>query len=101
MSICTLTKPLSGLGIQVDSFRLVVTILDPRMNRIGLAMAQGWLGFLEAMKPVLTQVYGSVAAVDNYLNPNYHGYNLMYESCVTRLILVIALLGASPPPLFS
>jgi hypothetical protein len=49
-------------------------------------MAQGWLGWLEAMKPVLEPVYGSAANVDNiiaqvrndYANPNYHGYNLMY-----------------------
>jgi len=48
-------------------------------------MAQGWLGFLEAMKPVMIPLYGSAAAVDNiilqvqsdYSNPNYHGYNLM------------------------
>jgi hypothetical protein len=50
-------------------------------------MAQGWLGFLEAMKPVMEPVYGSAAMVDNiiaqvrndYANPNYHGYNLVYS----------------------
>jgi hypothetical protein len=55
-------------------------------------MALGWLGFLDAMKPVLTQVYETTAAVDNvigqiradYLNPNYHGYNLVYDFCGSR-----------------
>jgi len=63
---------------------------DPRFNRIGRCMAQGWLGWLDAMKPVLESVYGSAANVDNiiaqirndYANPNYHGYNLMYVSFV-------------------
>jgi hypothetical protein len=49
-------------------------------------MAQGWLGWLGAMKPVLESVYGSAENVDNitaqirndYVNPNYHGYNFMY-----------------------
>ena len=57
------------------------------MNRIGRCLAQGWLGFLVAMRPVMEHIYGSVAAVDNiiaqvmndYSNPNYHGYNLMYQ----------------------
>jgi hypothetical protein len=49
-------------------------------------MAQYWLGFLEAMKPVLDPVYGSREAVENvidqvrndFANPNYHGFNFMY-----------------------
>ena len=57
------------------------------MNRIGRCLANGWLGFLEAMKPVMERVYGSAAAVDNiiaqvrndYSNTNYRGYNLMYQ----------------------
>jgi hypothetical protein len=51
-------------------------------------MAQGWLGWLGAMKPVLESVYGSAENVDNiiaqirndYVNSNYHGYNFMYVS---------------------
>jgi hypothetical protein len=42
------------------------------------------------MKPVLESVYGSAENVDNiiaqirndYVNPNYHGYNFMYASSV-------------------
>jgi hypothetical protein len=57
------------------------------MNRIGRCLAHGWLGFLEAMRPVMEAAYGSAAAVDNiiaqvrndYFNPKYHGYNLMYQ----------------------
>jgi len=53
-------------------------------------MAQGWLGWLEAMKPVLEGVYGTPANVDNiiqqvradYSRPDYHGYNLMYPVCL-------------------
>ena len=60
---------------------------DPRWNRIGRCMAQGWLGWLEAMKPVLEGVYGTPANVDNiiqqvradYSRPDYQGYNLMYS----------------------
>lgn len=52
-------------------------------------MAQGWLGWLEAMRPVLGGVYGSPENVDNiihqiradYSRPDYHGYNLMYSVC--------------------
>jgi len=48
-------------------------------------MAQGWLGFLEAVSPILESTYGSKEAADNviaqvrrdYANPNYHGYILM------------------------
>ena len=62
---------------------------DPRLNRIGRCMAQGWLGWLEAMRPVLEGVYGTPANVDNiiqqvradYSRPDYHGYNLMYIVC--------------------
>jgi hypothetical protein len=83
---------------------LVVTA-DPRLKRIGLAMAEGWLGFLEAMKPVLPQVYGSIAAVDDmigqvrtdYTNPNYHGYNLVYESVGDVLMTATALWGRNLP----
>jgi hypothetical protein len=64
-------------------------MVDPRYNRIGRCMAQGWLGFLEAMKPVLIPVYGSAEGVDNiiaqvrhdYSRIDYHGYNLMYGTC--------------------
>lgn len=57
-------------------------------------MAQGWLGFLEAMRPVLVGAYGSVEAVHNfiaqvrtdYLNPNYHGYNLVYKLAGDKLM---------------
>jgi hypothetical protein len=50
-------------------------------------MAQGWLTWLEAMKPILVGVYGSPANADNiirqvradYARPDYHGYNLMYS----------------------
>jgi hypothetical protein len=67
-------------------------------------MAQGWLGFLEAMKPVMESVYGSAADTDNiiaqvrndYANPNYHGYNLMYRSPGMLLMVVIVLLVESP-----
>jgi hypothetical protein len=55
-------------------------------------MAQGWLGWLDAMKPVLMGFYGTAAAVDDvlaqirndYMNPNYHGYNLMYAPSIRR-----------------
>jgi hypothetical protein len=79
--------------------------LDARMNRIGRCMAQGWLGFLEAMRPVMEPIYGSTAAVDNiiaqvrndFANPNYHGYNLMYQTAnIIRLTEVIALPEGSP-----
>jgi hypothetical protein len=68
-------------------------------------MARGWLGFLEAMKPVLTQVYGSIAVVENviaqvrtdYMNPNYHGYNLVYESVGDVLMTATALWGGNLP----
>jgi hypothetical protein len=68
-------------------------------------MAQGWLGFLEAMKPVLTTVYGSAAAVDNvigqvradYTNPNYHGYNLVYQFMYNMLMPATALSEESLP----
>ena len=61
-------------------------MVDPRLNRVGRCMAQGWLGFLEALKPVMIPLYGNAAAVDNiiaqvrhdYSRPDYHGYNLMY-----------------------
>ena len=51
-------------------------------------MAQGWLGWLDAMKPILESVYGNAANADNiiaqvrndYANTNYHGYNFMYAS---------------------
>ena len=65
-------------------------------------MAQGWLGWLSAMKPVLESVYGSAENVDNiiaqirndYVNPNYHGYNFMYVSSVgVANKIVIVLLG--------
>jgi len=64
-------------------------------------MAQGWLGWLDAMKSVLESVYGSATNVDNiitqvrndYVNPNYHGYNLMYASVSGSLTTVIVLLG--------
>jgi hypothetical protein len=67
-------------------------------------MAQGWLGFLEAMKPVMESVYGSATDTDNiiaqirndYANPNYHGYNLMYRSAGMLLIVVIVLPVGSP-----
>jgi hypothetical protein len=50
-------------------------------------MAHGWLGFLEAMRPILEGTYGGAAGANNviaqiradYANPNYHGYNLMYS----------------------
>lgn len=49
-------------------------------------MAQGWLGWLDAMRPVLESVYGGKTGADNliaqvrydYANPNYHGYMLMH-----------------------
>jgi hypothetical protein len=64
----------------------VLLKVDPRMNRIGRCVAQYWLGFLEAMRPVLEPIYGSMEAVENvinqvradYANPNYRGYNNMY-----------------------
>jgi hypothetical protein len=76
-----------------------VAEIDPRLNRIGRCMAQGWLGWLDAMKPVLQHVYGSPENADNiiaqvrndYANPNYHGYNLMYVSSVeiTNKIVIV------------
>jgi hypothetical protein len=72
-------------------------MLDPRWNRIGRCIAQGWIGFLEAMTPILEAIYGSKEAVDNiiaqvrnaYANPNYHGYMLMFNPEMASLIIVI------------
>jgi hypothetical protein len=68
-------------------------------------MAQGWLGFLEAMKPVLIPVYGSAEDVDNviaqvrhdYSRVNYHGYNLMYGTCKNvELTISYSVVGRKP-----
>jgi len=53
-------------------------------------MAYGWGGFLEALKPEIAPYCGGEAGADNliaqvkeaYSNPNYHGYNLVYEADV-------------------
>ena len=60
-------------------------MVDNRLHQIGKCMAHGWLGFFDAMKHAMEPVYGSVKAVDDiieevkrdYVNPNYHEYNIM------------------------
>ena len=67
-------------------------------------MAQGWLGFLEAMKPLMQPIYGSLENVDkiiaqvrnDYANPTYHGYNLMYDQSFGKLIVDTASLDGNP-----
>ena len=69
------------------------------MNHIGRRMACGWLGFLDAVKPLLVTIYGGVQNADDiisqvrrdYGNPNYHGYTLMYHPRrgVDELVIVL------------
>jgi len=67
-------------------------------------MADVWLGFLETMKPRMAQKYGHAAAdsfitkvQNDYKNPNYRGYNIMYHNLHRSLLSVShSVLGRKP-----